>query len=336
MGVYDQERENMVRWDGRQTPFFEAYRLKVNLAPSPHALWLRFALLAPRKTLGSPTASLSALFYDIQNPPGSVALKRTYNIDQTQIDRDIFYFQIQDSSIYNSGSRGQISSGGHEIHWDVEFVPNEASFKLYPQSFYYLPIPRTKILSPNWSFRAKGEIKLDGKTYPFSDCPGSQAHLWGTHYAEKWFWGHCNGFQEDPQACFEAMSFPLRWGKRLQSSCNLIALRLGDGREFIFNRMVHWFLNRSRGDLSKWELKGQKGLWRLKAEMQNPVAGVLGVTYTDADGSKRYAYHSEAADFRVELFEHKTKQPSLILTSQKSGTFEVLDRTPLPDIPLKL
>jgi hypothetical protein len=64
--------------------------------------------------------------------------------EQALIDRDIFFFQVGESAVYNNALRGKLQSGGHEIRWDLQFLPNEETESLYPASFYYLPFPKTK------------------------------------------------------------------------------------------------------------------------------------------------------------------------------------------------
>ncbi len=338
MAVYSQEQDNMVKWDGRSHSFYEVYFLKANLRPLSKAIWIRYTILAPKRGLGPPSASVWGMWFDEDNPPGNFALKETVAIEQTTIDRDIFYFQILEHAIYNNGMRGKLSSGGHEISWDLQYIPNESTFPLYPALFYHLPFPKTKFLSPNWSIGISGELKVDGKSYPLQNSPGQQAHLWGSSHAAKWAWGHCNTFKEDPGAVFEALSVQLNFGKKLSHPFTLFALKLGDGKIFKFHRVHQWFLNQSHNDQETWQLQGSGGFHQVKATFKRKLSQCLGVTYTDTDGSKLYCYHAEMADVEVELLESRKGkyQRILHLTSPQSGAFEVVERTPFSGMTLSL
>jgi hypothetical protein len=336
MAVYQQELDNMVRWDGKRRPFYETYYLKLHSRGLGRGLWIRHGVLAPRRDLGPPSVSVWATVFREGAPP--VAVKETVMADQATIDRDIFFFQAGESAIYNNGARGRAASGGHEVQWDLQFFPNETSERLYPASFYHLPFPKTKFLSPNWSVRVSGEIAVDGERLRLHEAPGCQAHLWGTQYAERWAWTHCNAFSEDPDAVFEALSGQVRVGKKLLRPLTALCLRLGDGRTLRFNRLSQLLFNRSDYTLESWELAGHRGHYRLKATVQNRPAEMVGVTYTDPGGAKLYCYHAESADLKVELFETGRGGDRLLQAfhAPRAAAFEVVDRAPVPDMNLQL
>lgn len=338
MGVYDQERDNMVQWDNKLWPFYEVYFLKVNFANTSKALGLRYSLLSPKKALGPPSASLAAMYYDYEDSKKNVAVKETVAIEQTTIDRDIFYFQILENAIYNSGARGKVASGGHELSWDLQFTHNEESFRLYPHSFYLLPFPKTKWISPNESIQISGELKVDGQLFSLQDNSGYQAHLWGNHHSERWAWGHCNTFEEDSSAVVEALTIPMKISKKFSRPLTLFALRLGNGLELKFNHMNNWIFNKSHYSIEGWEFSGERGQWRVKASVVSPRNQLFGANDTDTDGTKLYYYHTEMADFKIELFQRKSNQYQLFQTlhSSHAGSFEIAERTPFPELTLHI
>ncbi len=338
MAVYEQELDNMVQWDGKRRPYYEVYYLKFQVPEVGRAFWLRYTLLAPRRDLGPASASVWAVAFDTANPSPPVAVKETWMADQAQIDRDIFFFQAGDSAIYNNGARGRVASGGHELRWDLQFIPNEASERLYPVSFYHLPVPKTKFLSPNWSVRVMGEVSVDGRKIPVQDAPGCQAHLWGTQHAERWAWTHCNYFKEDPGAVFEALTGQIRIGKKLLRPLTALSLRLGDGRWLRFNRLSQLLFNKSRYDFEGWELEAHRGHYRIKAVLKNRPQEMAGVTYTDPDGAKLYCYHAEGADLNLRVYETGRGSDRLLheLSATHTAAFEVVERAPVPELTLHL
>jgi hypothetical protein len=334
LGVYQQEQDNMVRWQKGMRPFYEVYYLKLNFASRRKALWLRYTLLSPQRGLGPPTAAVWAMAYDFADPAKNFALKEIVSIDRAVIDREIFYFQILENAIYNSGARGGLSSGGHEVQWDLQFIHAEESFRPFPASFYFLPFPKTKMLAPNWSIQVEGEVVIDGEKFLLQACPASQAHFWGSRHAERWAWGHCNAFQEDGAAVFESLTSPFRLSKKRARPLTLMALRRGSGEEIKVNRLSQLLFNESRYQVGSWELQGYRGHYCLKAAIRADPALFLGLTYTDTDGSKLYCYHTELADFSVELSELRGGKYQILqtLTAASAGAFEVVERTPLPGI----
>ncbi|MFO1462921.1 MAG: tocopherol cyclase family protein [bacterium] len=338
MAVYQQEYDNMVRWDGRRHPFYEVYFLICHVPELGRAFWLRYSLLAPRRGFGPPSASVWAVAFRDQAGIGPIAVKETVTAEQATVDRDIFFFQAGESAIYNNGARGRVASGGHELRWDLQFLPNEASLALYPASFYRLPFPKTKYLSPNWSVRVSGEVWVDGERLRLQEAPGSQSHLWGSEHAERWAWSHCNAFGEDAGAVFEALSGQIRVGKKLLRPLTALCLRLGDGKTLRFNRLSQLLFNQSRYSPAAWELEGHRGHYRLKASLVSRPVEMAGVTYTDPGGGKLYCYHSESADLRVQLFETgRGGDKRLIdLHAPRLASFEVVERTPLPELSLLL
>lgn len=338
MAVYQQELDNMVRWDGKYRPFYEVHFLKCHPFESDLSLWVRYTLLAPHRDLGPPSASVWAVAFGAGPNKRPLAAKETWAAEQALIDRDIFYFQLGDCAIYNNGARGRAASGGHEIRWDLQFVPNETSELLYPFSFYHLPFPKTKYLAPNASVRMNGEFWVDGEKFRLVDAPGCQAHLWGTQHAERWAWSQCNQFHEDSQAVFEALSGQVRVGKKLLRPLTAISLRLGNGLALRFNRISQLIFNESSYDFSRWELSAHRGHYRLKIALTNRPAEMAGVTYTDPDGSARYCYHSESADLELWVYETSRRGDRLLhhLTAPRSAAFEVVEKAPVPEIPLLL
>ncbi len=338
MAVYDQELDNMVRWDLKRAPFYEVYFLKFNFAGNSKALWLRYTLLAPRKDLGAPSASVWAMYYDRDDAKKNLAIKETVAIDRTVVDLDIFYFQILENAVYNSGARGQVSSGGNRIRWDLQFIHNEESFRLYPALFYHTPFPKTKLISPNWSIQPYGELQINDRTIPVIESWGTQTHLWGSQHADRWAWAHCNTFEAEPGAVFEALTAQVKLGGRRLRPLTMMALRLADGKTLKFNRMIHWVMSRSEYSLEQWTLSGHRGHWLLKVSIKSLPAEMMGVTYTDTDGSKLYCYHGESADFQLELLEQRGGRyhPVKQLRSHRAGAFEVVERAPLPALSLQL
>jgi hypothetical protein len=327
MTIYRQEKDTMVTWDGRRRPFQEAYFLKFNLPDSQKAVWLRFTLLAPMKKIGSPTASVWAMIYDKTDPQEQFAMKRTLVDEEWVIDRDIFFFQIGDCSIYNTGMRGEISDGKHHLNWDIYYQVASESVYQYPAFFYLLPFPKTKVKAPNWNILLNGTIEIDGKEHLIQNIPGTQMHLYGSGYSEKWSWGHCNTFQDHPGACFEYLSGQIKIKNRLSPPMTLALLEV-DGKKYYFNQTFKLFSNKARYDVEGCALEASSGKYRLEMEARTRSDLMMGIPYTDVDGSLAYCHHDEFTSYDLRLL--KKEKGSWVtkyhLQSKEEGALEVVLR----------
>jgi hypothetical protein len=63
-------------------------------------------------------------------------------------------------------------------------------------------------------------------------------------------------------------------------------------------------LFRTRLGLPAWDLKGTIGRWRLRAEIEIPLAQSVEVSYRDPDGATATCTNSELADAEIVL-EHR-------------------------------
>lgn len=337
MTIYRQERDNMVTWDGKRKPYQEAYFLKFNLAEEKKAVWLRYTLLVPKKGIGSPTVSVWAMIFDQEDTEKQFALKHTSQNEEWVIDRDIFFFQIGDSSIYNTGMRGDISDGHHRVSWDIHYNAAQETVYQYPSFFYALPLPKTKVLAPNWNLLLNGYVEIDGQTFSLSDVPGTQMHLYGLGYSEQWSWGHCNTFFDAPGACFEYLTGQVRVRNRLSPAMTLALLEI-DGRRYYFNQSLKLFSNEARYDVEGCALEAHTGKYKLELDLKTRTDLMMAVTYTDVDGSQVYCHHDEFSsyDLRLAKKEKGSFKTLYHLKSYEQGAFELAKRNLDEEIKLYL
>lgn len=288
------ERDNQLKWDGRTPGFYEVYYLKLNDPAAGIAVWLRYTLLVPLQ--GDPIAEVWGFFFDRNRPAENMALKASYPWREARVDRDPFCFAVGQAMLMHSGAHGELTGEGRRLRWDLHWEPNPSTVYLLPfQWMYEGPFPRTKVLSPNFDIRFDGILEVDGRSYSLKGAPGQQAHLWGTRYAERWVWGHCNAFTEDPEAVFEGLSAQVRLGPMLLPTLTLFVLRLG-GRMVFLNGLSAMLWNRSRAEVGIWYFSGRGGGLNIWGIAKIPMEHLVGAIYTDPDGSQRWCHNTKVGD----------------------------------------
>ncbi|MFN3928041.1 MAG: tocopherol cyclase family protein [Thermoflexus sp.] len=293
------EQDNRLRWDGRTPGFYEVYYLKANDPARGIALWLRYTLLAPQR--GDPVAELWGFFFDRNHPDQNLALKATYPWSEARVEPTPFRFAIGPAVLTHTGAQGEIVQNGRRLRWDLRWAPNPATVYLLPFRWMYRgPFPRTKVLSPNFDIRLHGVLEADDQRYPLVGAPGQQAHLWGTRYAERWIWGHCNAFTEGTEVAWEGLSAQVALGPLRLPMLTLFVLRMGNQWIFL-NGLGALVRNRSSGAVGTWRFIGYGPGLRIVGEAKVAPEHLVGAIYTDPDGSRRWCHNTKVGDLTLTI-----------------------------------
>ena len=317
------ERENLPRWRPGLRGFFEAYDLTWNNQEGCSG-WIRHSLNAPRK--GEPEASL-CIFTSI--PGGKKTLTReSVPIEQTRIEREIFYFQIGDSSIFQNGTRGKISSKQERISWEISVQPTQPPSHPLPPILYPLPFPKTKITIPQPFSRMSGRIATAQETWSLQRTPGDQSHLWGTALPTPWIRGSCRGFREDPGAWFEGVCFPTRLrGKLIPATLLSFFYR---GKPYRFLAPLSWLRNKGHHEVNRWHFETRGGRIRFVGGLETQIEEVFGILGNDpSSGAPRFWHLTPSAGLHLEVFEKKREWVLVdSLTAPSGASLEVLTDSP--------
>lgn len=331
MMFLDAEAANITTWNGGPG-HYEVYYIKFNHLESSTGYWIRYTLLAPFN--GSPVAELWGIFFDAHDPSNNRAVKNTFPISETEIKKDIFSFRINHAVISQTGANGEIRGKEGSIKWDLRFEPVFQIFRHFPYTFMYMTaLPRTKVISPNFSVRVYGKVEVNGKVYDCKGEPGQQTHLWGTRHAERWTWANSSSFKEDSTAIFEGLSAQIKLGSRLSPQLTLCFIRYL-GKDYYLNSLVQLFRNKSKSAFPVWMVSAKKGHMRFSVKISAPVESFVGVEYTDPGGEKLWCYNTKVANLVLEVYERKTSLATL--TSTALSALEFVSRSKDPRIPIRI
>lgn len=326
------ERDNLLRWDGRQAGFYEVYYLKVNDPASQVGFWLRYTLTAPRS--GEPRAEIWGVRFD-PSAPHPVGFKDTHAPWRPGASGGRFRFAVGENVLTHDSAIGFAGPSETGMHWSLTWEPNERSVRYYGYDWLYrIGWPKTKVLTPNTAIRMTGTIVVGDDRYELRQAPAQQGHIWGVRHAERWVWGHCCAFAEDPEAVWEGLTASPDGGRDLST----FYFRL-DGREFTFNKALDFLLTESHYTVDGWTFRMQKDGYRFTGQVSAPKERLIGVTYRSCDDSLRICNNTMVADCTITVercTDGRTWVPYRTLTSLGMAAMETVAREPHPLVPVRL
>ena len=329
--VTEAEAANVTRWDGRPG-HYEVYYIKFNHLSTSTGFWIRYTLLAP--VSGGPVAELWAIFFDSKDPSNNRAVKNTFPLSEAEIKRDSFSFRINNAILSQTRAKGGITGKEGSITWDLAFEPVFRVFRHFPYKFMYrTPVPKTKVVSPNFSMKVYGSVEVNGRTYDCNGEPGQQTHLWGTKHAERWTWANSSIFQEDSSSIFEGLSAQIKVGNRPSPALTLFFIRC-HGKDYYLNGLFRLFRNKSESAFPVWKFGSEQGKMRFTGEISAAMESFVGVEYTDPDGEKLWCYNTKVANLVLDVYEASTRLATL--TSPGVTALEFVSRHKDPRVSIRI
>lgn len=320
MAIEQQERDNIIQWRPDDRPFYERYDVKLFFPEQHAALWLAYTVLVP--TDRESKLDLRAVYFNKEHCERPIALRREYPLAALKAERDIFYVQIDQCALYNTGLRGSLAGADGELAWEFNFIPNETSFLHFPNRLYYhLSFPKTKVLAPNLLVRVDGEFTVktasDRRRFDCRGSPAYQAHAWGSECPVREAWTTCTSFCEDDSAVFEALSstFPTSMFYLKTRDCTIDARGL-----------LHSLGNRHHYDLERWDFEFSDGKWKCVGSIFSKPDWMAGVAIANPLGGLCYSAVTALADMELSIYrkEKGAWQFLKTLTAKDSVAYEVI------------
>ena len=328
------ERDNRTVWDGRREGWYEVYYLKLNHRASGTAVWIRYTLLVPLPGRGAPVAELWAVAFDARDPSRNLALKRSRPLDPTAIRRDRFGFAVGDARLEHASACGALEGPAGRLAWELAWDPPREGFRPFPhEAMYRLPLPKTKWLVPNQDVAFRGVLTWNERVLECAGEPGQQSHLWGTQHADRWVWGHANLWADGADATFECLTSRLRFGPVRTPDLTLLLLRI-DGRWRRLDALWRAPLHRVRIDPPNYLFEASGDGLRLRGSASARLADLVGVEYTDPDGSHLWCYNTKVADLSLEVRDERGGRRTL--RADRTFALEFVQRERDPRIPVRI
>ncbi|MBW1811337.1 MAG: hypothetical protein JRJ87_24325 [Deltaproteobacteria bacterium] len=331
------DQDNMLRWDGKRRGWYEVYFLKWNDPRSNTAGWIRYTMTSPTNKSKQPYCELWGIFFDVDNPADNFAVKQRFPVDRLTWEKDRFSLRIDQAQLGMNACHGSIKSKDekHSLAWDLKFDSAGPTFYHFPHArMYTMKFPKTKVLSPHQNARFSGTFTVDGRKITLEDVPGQQEHLWGTKHGLRWAWGHCNAFKEDPQAVWEGLDAQIKLGPIKSPHLKVFYVR-AFGREYLFNSIPKWLLNKSSWELCHWDFEAHNDQIRIVGQVSCRPEEMVGVTYTDPDSELLWCNNTKVASIKLKLY-GPGGTPMGELTSKNAAAAEYVDRKTYPQVPIQI
>ncbi|MEO3757749.1 hypothetical protein ABGB19_05580 [Mycobacterium sp. B14F4] len=302
-----------------QAPYYESRYLRANHPDLPKALWLRETLLLP--TAGEPVADVWVMVFD-PDGAGNRALKEPYPIAAADYRYDEWTARIGATFLDDQSAEGVVTGGDRSARWDLRITPGSADpVKLLTERAYRARFPTAKTTVRHPLARFDGLLEVDDIRVALDGWTGSVNHNWGTRHTPAYAYGQVCGFDEHPDSSLEIVTARARVGPVLLPGATLFVFRHA-GQEFAVRSILGSMQTHGRYRPFSWTFGGRVGEQMVEGEIVTEPADVIGLTYTDTDGTTKFCYNSAIATCRIQLAGKAFERAEL--TATRRAMFEIL------------
>jgi hypothetical protein len=312
-----------------KAPYYESRYLRANHPDRPQALWLRETLLLP--TAGDPVADVWMMLFD-PNGAGNWALKVPHPISAAEYDYETWTARIGDTTIDDHSAQGAIAGDDRSARWDLQITPgSQQPVKLLTERAYKARIPTAKTTVRHPLARFDGWLELDDVRLALDGWTGSVNHNWGTKHTPAYAFGQVCGFDGAPESSLEIVTARAAIGPVKTPAATLFVFRHA-GVEFAVRSVLGSLQTRGQYRPFIWSFGGRVGDQMIEGEITVEPADVIGLTYTDTDGSSKFCYNSAIASCRMQVAGKAFERGELVAT--RRAMFEILTDTRHETVPL--
>jgi hypothetical protein len=324
-------KDNVMVWD-RTPGHYEVWYLTFNHRPTRTGFWIRYVIESPKE--GAPYGMLWFACFDADDPDKNVAVHTEVPIATLDAASLPFNLKLGGAELGHDHARGRIRGGGHDVKWDLSWLPAPTTHRHLPDVIYKTSFADTRVVSPNLDVPIRGTVTVDGRSFTLEGVPGDQTHLWGRKHAHAWAWGHCNAFEGQRGAVLEILSVRLKKRGLVTPPLTLLALYL-DGEAHRLTEFRHTLLARAQFQTAHFQFSARSRDVKIAGEFRCRPEDMVLSPYVDPDGEPCFCANTCVGDLELTV----TKRRGLLgwtepvrLFSGKSAHFEVAARVADPAI----
>lgn len=302
-----------------KAPYYESRYIRANRPDLPQALWLRETVLLP--TAGEPVADVWVMVFD-PDGAGNCALKEPYPIDAADYDYDDWTARIAATTLDDHSAEGVVTGGNRSARWDLRITPGSAEpVKLLTERAYRARFPTAKTTVRHPFAEFDGLLELDDTRVVIDGWTGSVNHNWGTRHTPAYAFGQVCEFDDHADSTLEIVTARAAVGPVLLPGVTLFVFRHG-GREFAVRSILGSLQTHGHYRPFSWAFGGRVGDQMIEGEIAAEPSDVIGLTYTDTDGTQKYCYNSALATCRIQVAGKAFGRGEL--TATRRAMFEIL------------
>lgn len=318
---------NAARCQGR-TGTYEAWFVTLTEPRERRGYWIRYTTFNPAAGVDAePHSALWAFSFDHEDPTANWGGKAVFPLTALSVQRRPFALRLNDGLLMQDGCSGEVRTERGRAKWDLRWHSRDVPFPFLDPRWQMLSSVANIAAHP--ALKVSGSIEFNGVTRHLEHVPGGQQHTWGTSHALEWNWGYASG--DDFWFDGATSRVRSRFGRTLLGTSAGAHAR--DNR-FLFNGPLQVLRTPGELGIDAWTAQPRLGDKVLRVSIDPRRGDLLGVTYLDPRGGKRYCYHTEVADFDLRL----SRGDELLARVHRpaSAAFEYATETPVPGVPLLL
>ena len=199
----ERREANRLRYAGGREGHYESYFVRGNHPERGLGFWVRYTIFAPTGQPDQAEAELWAAVFTDQ-AGGTVAVYAAVPLASASfggagdgLDVRIGDAVLTDDPVAGRGAlSGGVSSGGHEIRWDLTYEGSDEPVLLLAERLYQGRFPKAKVLVPVPMAVFTGRLTVDGEPVEVAGWTGSQNHNWGSQHTDEYAWGQVAGVRQ--------------------------------------------------------------------------------------------------------------------------------------------
>ncbi|WP_329110232.1 hypothetical protein OG792_15060 [Micromonospora sp. NBC_01699] len=306
---------------GQREGHYESFYQRGNHPTRPLAFWIRYTIFSPKGRPEAAIGELWSIFFDGETGE-HVATKEEHPIADTAWARDAFNVRIGDRVLSPGRLRGEASSSGNTIGWDLKYTDGQETIYLLPRSMYSGGFPKAKSLvgAPLSSY--SGTLTVNGAQIDIDDWIGSQNHNWGSQHTDYYAFGQIAGFDDAPDSFLEVITAQTRVGPIRTPFMTLLVLR-HRGREYALNSPNTARKAKGRFGYFDWDFATGNDEVRIEGRITAPGEAFVGLNYYNPPGGIKHCLNTKIGACELTVTDRATGTVETLRASHRA-LFEIL------------
>jgi len=305
------EADNLRRWPAERRGVYEVWYTTWNDPATGQGFWLRFILETPSPGGGVPPygeAARGELWFarfDPRDPARTFGIHKRFASELVASRDAPFEISIAGRTLSNAHSTGDLAGAGHEVRWDLRWIPSPTSLRFYSDALYAGGgLASSMALAPNTAVPIAGSLVVDGEQITFDRVLATQSHVWGTKHALAWTWAHGHEFEGAPGAVLELVGGRLQRRGVTLPALSGVAMVL-DGETIRLNQLRHLIGNRAQWGVGRVTFRAGSTTVRVEGELSCRPEDMVNAPYVDPDGQALWCANTEIADANITVFRRR-------------------------------